>query len=355
MRILHIGEYAKGGVATYLRGVIDCQLQNHDVHLMVSDNSEEFPNIPPEKLHRYQYRRSVGDLIRGALQIHKVIRKIRPDVIHVHSSFAGFMVRAMLLIKKKGSYKLIYCPHGWSFLMETGSVRKWIYSLIERILSVKTDIIINISKFELDQALARKLPSSKNVLVYNGTKECPVKMDRNGLEPGKEIRLLFVGRLDRQKGLDILLDIFREYPMGHIKLFVVGDSVLKDQKIDFPKNVVHIGWVENDRIDEYYIRCDAVIIPSRWEGFGLVAIEAMRNKRAVLASNRGALPELVEHGVNGYIFDINNKSEVADLLSNISKDTLIQMGDKGYSLFQKKFTLERMNEEILRLYTNGVR
>lgn len=54
-----------------------------------------------------------------------------------------------------------------------------------------------------------------------------------------------------------------------------------------PDNVESIGWINHDEIDSYYSLFDAVIIPSRWEGFGLVAIEAMKNAKAIIVSNRG--------------------------------------------------------------------
>ncbi|MGR5878071.1 glycosyltransferase family 4 protein [Bacillus pacificus] len=94
-----------------------------------------------------------------------------------------------------------------------------------------------------------------------------------------KINLLFVGRFDRQKGLDILLEFFNTYNMEHIDLYIIGDSILENQQLVIPNNIKLIGWVENTNIDSYYSLFDAVIIPSRWEGFGLVAIEAMKNKK----------------------------------------------------------------------------
>ena len=99
---------------------------------------------------------------------------------------------------------------------------------------------------------------------------------------------------------------------------------------------------------------DAVIIPSRWEGFGLVAIEAMRNKKAVIASNRGALPELIQNEFNGYIFDLNNCEELVFILNNLDKDKMKLLGENGYLMYKEKFTSEILNEKLIIEYKKAI-
>ena len=76
--------------------------------------------------------------------IRRNINKIQPDIIHLHSTFAGFIVRTHYIFKSRKP-KIIYCSHGWSFLMDIGFIKKYIYLSIEKILCAYTDLIINIS------------------------------------------------------------------------------------------------------------------------------------------------------------------------------------------------------------------
>ncbi|KAG2872519.1 hypothetical protein PC115_g24591 [Phytophthora cactorum] len=135
-----------------------------------------------------------------------------------------------------------------------------------------------------------------------------------------------------------------------IRLYVIGDSVLEKNEWNFPENVVRLGWVDNAEIDHYYEQCDAIIMPSRWEGLPLVALEAMKNRKPVIASNRASLPELISHGMNGYIFDLERPEELRAILMNLDKRTLATMGEVGQGIYKERFSSERMNEEFVSLY-----
>jgi glycosyltransferase involved in cell wall biosynthesis len=170
----------------------------------------------------------------------------------------------------------------------------------------------------------------------------------------EKINLLYVGRFDRQKGFDLLLEVFNEHCFTDVDLYLVGDTVLEEISYDYPDNAVRIGWVDNSEIDRYMKACDAVIVPSRWEGFGIVAIEALRNKKPVIASNRGALPEIIQHGVNGYIFDFDHKEELVSIVQSLSKSKLETMGQTGEKIFHDKFHSDNMNKQIEQLYEDAV-
>ena len=93
-------------------------------------------------------------------------------------------------------------------------------------------------------------------------------------------------------------------------------------------------------------------MPSRWEGVGLVAIEAMRNSKAVIVSNRGALPELIDNGINGYVFDLDDNNSLRDILSTLNKDELEKMGLEGRKKYLEKFTDEIFVKNMWQIYIN---
>jgi glycosyltransferase involved in cell wall biosynthesis len=353
LKILHVGEYVKGGVATYIKEVVSYQRNARDieeVYVMLSkNNSEKNFNIDPNNIIFYEYYRKPLYFIKAIIEVYRTIRKLEPDIIHAHSTFAGFFVRFPFLFVKKRP-KIVYCSHGWSFLMDLPKYKKRLFALIERILSIKTDILINISYNELNNSVKYHLPKEKSIVIYNGISEVEKQGYVDIPIDESKINLLFVGRFDRQKGLDILLNFFSNYKNNNIRLYIIGDSVLNDQGIKIPGNVINLGWVKNEIIDLYYKKFDAIIMPSRWEGFGLVAIEAMKNKKPVIASNRGALPEIVKNGKNGFIFDLDNMETLQEILDRINKDILKKLGEEGYRDFKERFTSLRMNIEIIEQY-----
>ncbi|MCL6458419.1 MAG: glycosyltransferase family 4 protein [Gorillibacterium sp.] len=354
--VLHISEFTKGGIETYLNEVLKYQANNHEVYLMVSEqNSDQHAlHISPDRLHLYPYKRNLKYFLKAMVSIQRMVKQVKPDIVHVHGTFAGLFVRTLFFLKRKRPV-VIYCAHGWAFLMDTQSWKKKLFAGVEKVLALRTDVIINISQHEYQMSMKYGLPARKSVVVYNGVSDAPpshlpafpVKQDK--------INLLYVGRFDRQKGFDLLLEVFHENQFTDVKLYLVGDTVLKEFVYDYPSNAVKIGWVDNSEIDRYMKACDAIIVPSRWEGFGIVAIEALRNRKPVIASNRGALPEIITHGVNGYIFDFDNKQELVTIIQGLSKPQLETMGAHGEKIFFEKFHSDKMNKQIERLYADALK
>jgi glycosyltransferase involved in cell wall biosynthesis len=354
VKVLHVGEYVNGGVATYIKEVLEYQEKSTDIselNLLLSKNKSDIEiALDKGNVYKYDYKRSIGGFFKAISFINNSINNIQPDIIHVHSTFAGFLTRLLFFFKKQ-KVKIVYCPHGWSFLMEIGIIKRWIFAFVERILAIKTNVIVNISNFELEKSIEYGLSAKKSVVIYNGISEKSTSMKKSTLTINKKfINILFVGRYDKQKGLDILLDLFAKNHFENIRLYIIGGSVLEDIELKIPQNVIEIGWIDNKDIDYYYQQFDAIIVPSRWEGFGIVAIEAMKNKKAVIVSNRGALPEIVINNENGYVFSLDNKEELVYILQNLNKEDLVNMGKKGYDLFKNNFQSEHMNESILKLY-----
>lgn len=355
MKILHVGEYVNGGVATYLKTLLSGLQKYDDIenYLLISEykSQQDWENIT-KKVFYYKYKRSIANIFSAIKQIHAVIKDINPDIIHVHSTWAGLFVRLPYLLKKRKA-KIIYQSHGWSFLMDTSKYKKNIYAFVEKILSIPTDKIINISNYEQNQAIKYGLNKNKMIMIYNGVED---KVNKSNLKLNwdkNKINLLFVGRLDRQKGLDLFLDVYNKIELDNIHLYVIGTSVLDNSLPKNTETVTYLGWVDNKDIDAYYQACDAVIMPSRWEGFGLVAIEAMKNSKPVIVSNRGALPELIKNNKNGYIFDMDKLNSLITILSKLDKFNLNFLGKNARKIFLEDFLASRFVDNIYYLYKNG--
>ena len=361
MRVLHVGEYVKGGVASYLHTLFsDETLNDIDDYLVLSSPmSDTNWELPSSKIHYYSYIRKLLDIPFAMIRIRKLIHRIDPDILMLHSTWAGLFVRFPYLFLSKGKKKIIYNAHGWAFLRDTSLKHKKVYALVEKLLSRVTERIINVSDYEQNAAIEFGLPKEKMLRIYNGVNTIGTvpTVEISGLDPNK-INLLFVGRLDRQKGLDWLLEQFHyNISRQDVHLYVIGASVVQDQKVSVSDDrVTFLGWVDHQRIDGYYRICDALIMPSRWEAFGLTAVEAMRNERAVIASNRGALPELVRPTKSGWLFDLDdNGTSLKNLLYSLDKSTLISMGKQAKRLYEAEFTAEKMRQAIFFTYYNLVK
>ena len=353
MKVLHVGEYAQGGVATYIRTLLSHpEYPDIEDFLICSEkNSERDWPISKENIIYYSYSRNLMSIIPAIRAIKTAIDKIKPDVIYCHSTWAGLFVRLPQFVFSK-KYRIIYNPHGWSFLRDTTKWKKNIYALIERILLLKTDKIINVSYFEYNAAKRYGLDSEKQKVIYSGLAEKKTDVDKTIKLSDKKINILFVGRFDPQKGVDYLLNVFNRCTRKDIHLTLIGDNVIgglqiKKQNTD---QITFLGWVPHYKIASYYNACDAVIMPSRWEAFGLVAIEAMKYGKPVIASNRGALPELIDSNAFGCLFDIEKQDTLIDILKSLKKEDLKIKGLNAELVFKEKYRDKRMIHQTVNCY-----
>ncbi|MEK7145717.1 MAG: glycosyltransferase, partial [Patescibacteria group bacterium] len=177
--------------------------------------------------------------------------------------------------------------------------------------------------------------------------------------------VLFVGRLDKIKGLDVLLrsfkklldsDTFLETPK-HILLHIVGTGAeekrLKSlaEKLGVTNKVRFHGKVTGDALVKMYKSSDLFVLPSRSEGFPLSLLEASAAKLPILATDVGDNRKLVLEKVNGHLVSPDDVDELAYYLEQfIQNPHLKQMGEHGYELVASTFTWQHVAEKMARVY-----
>src|SRR5262249_55319608 len=130
-------------------------------------------------------------------------------------------------------------------------------------------------------------------------------------EPDDPAHVLFVGRLSEEKGILEFLEATEGLPR-----VIVGDGPLRARVPEA------IGFVPHDRLGEYYERAAVVCVPSRREGYGVVAREAMAYGRPVVATRVGGLVDAIEDGVSGLLVDVNVVELRAVLMSILADEKL---------------------------------
>ena len=347
-KIVHVAQTIAGGIATIFEEMAPYQTAafgQDNVTFVVPEGSEaHLPGIDWSQIVTFAATtRGPAALLAFGRSATAAIRRLDPDIVHLHSSFAGALVRT-LLRRPSGRPRIIYCPHGWAFGIECAPFKQRLYAAIERRLARQSDLIIVNSQSERALALGFGLPRDKLQVVHNGVAWRPPV---NRGEGGAKLRVAFIGRHDRQKGLDLLLDAIDRFPLPNLEFHVVGAGVLEQTSPSRSGNrsdVKFHGWLDMEAIDELLSQMDAVVMPSRWEAFGLVAIEAMRAGVPVIASNRGALPEIVGHGIGGYIFDLDDRDALGRLLAGLDRTALDKLRKSARARWATEFSAARMNE-----------
>lgn len=366
VKVLHVAETAQGGVGSYIEELVPVQVARHGPGavrvLLPREHAAHFKRLPAAALRVFDIAGAgrLRCMLRMAWHTLAEVRRWRPDVVHVHSTYAGFVLRP-LLAAWPGGPRVVYCAHGWAF---DRRAPRWLNAAvagIERIWSAWCDAVVCISRHDHASAVRAGVPAHRLVVVANGIGDVPattLASMASGLAPTElwpegALRVLFVGRLDQQKGVDVLYAALRRLSTAprSVAAVVVGSAVVASDQAAVPPPQVQItGWLAREQIAALYEAADVLVVPSRWEGFGLVALEAMRAGRAVFASRVGGLPEVVEDGVTGCLFAPEDAEALAALLTDVRPARLAQMGAAGRLRYERLFHVERVADELDALY-----
>lgn len=354
MKILHVAETIKGGVATILRQLLDDKTEGRDIYCLV-------PDVHRQELHQFDnenafFFKRTGRNFRSLFSLFtsyiSLIKKYRPDIIHIHSSFAGVVCRVCLpLVYFWYRPKVVYCPHAYSFIMNVSVKKKKMYACIERALLMFTDRVICTSCYEMNEAVKWGINESKCRVVYNGI----ISSEYHGkgitaTVDDSNIAILYVGRFDYQKGFDVLLQVADRLP-DNMHITAIGDVVHADSPPPPHNKITYVGWLDYSAIVPYFKDSTLLLMPSRWESFGLVAVEAQSFGLPVVASRCSSLPEVVEEGETGYLFETENVDEVMAILNARGKNNWESMHQKCVDYYFSKFTSEKMLKETNSVYS----
>jgi len=362
IHVLHVAETTHGGIEAYWQEIAQNKPKSTKIDLK---QSFLYPQIAQNHPKLSTIDQNCAQLTfpntgRGLKKCWHLARALRHtittqpiDIIHLHSTFAGLIGRLTLLTTRQRP-KIIYCPHGWAFNMPNNSIKTYIYATIERLLTPLTHAIIAISEYELKTAKTKKINPKKLHLIPNAINlkmptPKPKKWDKN------KINLLFVGRFHPAKGADILAELTHLAAAKNTNLYfhIVGGSQAKNEAepiVFNHKNTTQHGWIDRNNIAPYYAAADAIIIPSRWEAFSLVALEAMRTKKPIFVSPHGALPNFIADNKNGIILPLNNLEESLQIITNIPPHSLAKMGLENYKIFQENYTSDKLHKSLTDLY-----
>jgi glycogen synthase len=190
-----------------------------------------------------------------------------------------------------------------------------------------------------------------------------------------KIKVLFVGRLEERKGPDQLLSALELLAplLAQIEVVFVGSAGTESDpyrlrfvqhaarlKKRFPRlTLVFTGYVSDADLQKHYAAADVFVAPSRFESFGLVLIEAMRHGTPVIACNVGGMREIIEDGVDGYLFKVGDTAQLAGRLRLLIENPAVRLrvGEAARQTYESRFTARRMGESIetmLSALTEGV-
>jgi len=324
----------------------------------------------------------------SAKLISRKIETFRPDVIHVHN-FVPLVSPAVFWVANRNRIPVILTLHNFrlicpsatlfhkNFIYEKSlrsvfpfdAVIKGVYrdSIIETAIlafavafhhligtwKYKVDFYIALTSFAKEKFVTARmpLPVGKILVKPNSVQDCGMGQSR------RRDHFLFVGRLVEEKGLRTLL---QAASMLQFRLIIIGDGPLQQEVIEHTKvnpNVVYLGPQNKATVISHMKACAALVFPSLWyEGLPLTMIEAFSTGTPVIASNLGAMKELIRDGVNGLLFEPGRERDLVRRIEDVLKERVDvnEISEKARATYLRYYTPERNYNLLLTIYNKAI-
>ena len=292
--------------------------------------------------------------------LRRIIEKYHLDILHFHTGSGG------LFLFRRTEKKVIVTTHTNTYLYQFRLSRriiklllfpleKYTYQIADCIISVSTFIKKNIvDDYSISPEKIRSIPNGVHTVTFNENTSID-KLNKT---------ILFTGRIDRNKGLEFLIDSLELLYPEHreLQLLIAGEGgyekairvFLKGKKI--APGVHFLGWKNDRELVQLYNQATLYVLPSMSEGFGLTIIEAMACGCPVLATDSGGAGDIIRNGENGYLVKHGDIAQLSALIGELFADPgkREQFGKKGKETIRTEFDWNTIAAKYLGLYTSPI-
>lgn len=302
-------------------------------------------------------------------EIYKIIKKIKPDIVHTHTAKAGMLGR--LAAKMANVPTIIHTFHGNVFNGYFGKIKTNFFIWIEKMLAKFSTRIIVISRQQKNELISLGIATEDKIGIINlgfqFENVIPVETDKGKFRqmysvPNDAKLIGIVGRLVPIKNHILFLDIAEKVINKHTNVYfsIIGDGELRkdiENKIltrNLGKRVFITGFIKD--LKPVYADLDLVLLTSNNEGTPVALIEAMACKKVVMSTKVGGVEDFVENGVNGFFFPkAKSESFVREINSWMNnEEKYIEIKSAANKKAIEKFSCVRLIEDMENLYNNFV-
>ncbi len=376
IKVLEILEAAAGGALRHLFQIAE-HIDKGEFDLTAAVSRERMRDAESDvrRLEELGVRVEVVPMLRrpapvsDLVALRRLVRLMRSggfDVVHTHSSKAGFLGR--LAARRAGIRRVFYTPHAFAF--QCGGLRGRVYRRLERIAGGFGGRIVAVSEGE--RALAVEggiVPPERVCVAPNGVEDPgvpgPAERERARAGVGLPVSAIVVGtvgRLARQKAPDDLIEAAAEAlrDCGDMYLLIVGSGPLAARLVRLADSLGVSGRVvfAGERADaaDLYAAMDIYVQPSLWEGLPYALLDAMVRGLPAVATDISGHRDVVEDGVTGLRVPPSDRSALARAILSLAGDAdrRAELGAAGRELVRRNHSVGEFIRSIEALYGSGV-
>jgi glycosyltransferase involved in cell wall biosynthesis len=289
--------------------------------------------------------------MRAVSEIANVIRRLKPDLVHIHSSKAGIIGR---LSAKLVGVPSVFTAHGWVFADGVSWKHKLVGVPSELAFGRLADHIITVSEADHRLTVRYKITAPQRVtVVHNGIEDTPHRVQSPSR--GGEVRLVMVARFAPPKDHDALLHAAKNL-QGPWRLLLIGDGPLRAQAERLAADLGIADRVEflgsRSDVPQLLAGSDVFVLASNKEGLPISILEGMRAGLPVVATDVGGIPETVRDGQNGFLVPRGDPEALRVALQRLITDGSLRerFGQVSRKRYEVDFTAQRMFDQTREVY-----
>lgn len=280
-----------------------------------------------------------------AIKALMLVDKVDADVFHAHNGFN-------MIPLSRASGKKVMTIHGvWSKAIEFlhGKTAGSIARRVESRFLKKVDALTVVSR-EAERMYKEYhpiyIPNGMDVNGFVTKAKNPVDLAENSV--------LYIGRLSREKGVEVLLEAWRKVhsSLASAKLYILGSGKLQRKVIEYKKvGVEFVGEVSHDYVPNWLCNASLFVLPSVSEtGMPMAVLEAMAMKVPVVATKCGGIPDLVINGKTGILTEPNSIDALAEAIQRALMSNLNQIIVNAYKYVKKNHNLDECLNAYIKVY-----
>jgi glycosyltransferase involved in cell wall biosynthesis len=322
-----------------------------EVHLAFRPDHDVFPpelaKFSPTALS-FSRSGNVSMMAKGTLDLLRLVKRLRPEIVHLHSPATALPGRVGLALRSYGA-KVVYTVHGFPQAWDVMTSKDKALDRIEKTLSRVTDLTMFQAIEDLEQARSRNY---KSCLTYLGNGVGDEWFDDGNSyrkQDDETLQLVFVGRLVREKGVLELVEAVAGLP--NVELSVIGDSLASDRDSvstqvsemasQLNGRVKLLGMLSSSEIREIHRSHDCFVLPSWREGVPRSLIEAMAQGLPAIATDIRGCRELIRPGIDGWLTTAKSVPSLASAIAGASLLPKAELRMLGTSAFERASTTYR--------------
>ena len=351
-KILHIVEAFGGGIFSFLVDLVKNTSDEFEITIAYAKRNQtpkDFEKYFDDKVKFIEIKNFTRNINwkkdwKAFFEVKKLIQKVKPDCVHLHSSKAGFIGRFAANGKKM---KLLYNPPGFAFLMKNDSpMKRAFYWGIEKIAAFRNCTIIGCSQGEYQEALSLR---KNSICINNGIDLESMEQQISNLKQRQidfsNLKICTSGRIGYQKNPELFNQIAKDFP--DIQFTWIGDGELKHKLTS--ENIVITGWKTRQEVLEIVNQNDIFLLTSLWEGLPIALLEAMYLGKICVVSDCIGNKDVIQNGKNGFVMKNNHYKQI---IQNLNLETYQQITQKAKEDVLREFNTEKMAQKYRGVYNS---